>query len=486
MLDTNRSVALVGCPNVGKSRLFNRLVGHRMSIVHDQPGVTRDVVSAEVRENFVLMDTGGIGMETVDTPQEIQAATEEQVDFAVQAATVIVMVADAKRGWTPADARIAERLRAFNKPIILVVNKMDNPEASHLMDSFYSAGFGEPISLSAEHGHGAAELIERIEEILGPRPRKRSPKEDEEYRIKISLVGRPNVGKSSLCNRLTKSERLIVSDVAGTTRESIAINMDFTTHGGEVWPFKLVDTAGLRSRKKMDSSLEFFSSLRSERAMETADVVFQVVDAMTGITKVDKKIAGDVVRAGRSLVIVVNKWDYAQKLFARNPIEGYESEADFRKSFEKAIRQELFFLPSSPILFTSAKTDFAIEDIFIQAKAVYKRSQKELSTSLINKTLNELMSKREPKVESGRRLKIYYAVQVAKMPVTLRLFCNQSTRLEDAYERYLKSGFMRAFDLRGCPLVFELVGKPKERSAADRIRAKERRESLPGEASPIE
>lgn len=478
MLNTNRSVALVGCPNVGKSRLFNRLVGHRLSIVHDQPGVTRDVVSAEVRESFLLMDTGGIGMETVDTPDDIQIATEEQVDFAVQAATLIVMVVDAQRGWTPADAQIAQRLRAYNKPIVLAVNKMDNPEATHLLDGFFSAGFGEPIGLSAEHGHGAADLVERIEETLGPRSRKRTQKEDEEYRIKISLVGRPNVGKSSLCNRLLKSDRLIVSNTAGTTRESIAMNMDFTTHNGDIWPFKLVDTAGLRSRKKMDSSLEYFSSLRSERSMETADVVFQVVDAMTGITKVDKKIAGDVVRAGRNLVIVVNKWDYAQKLFSREPIDGYENEGEFRNAFEKAIRKELFFLPDSPILFTSALTDFAVEDIFIQAKAVYKRSQKELSTSKVNKVLNELMEKREPKVESGRRFKIYYALQVGKGPIKFRLFCNQSTRLEDNYERYLKSGFMRSFDLRGCPIVFDLVGKPKETSAIDRIHAKESPEEV--------
>lgn len=483
MLNSNRSVALVGCPNVGKSRLFNRLVGHRLSIVHDQPGVTRDVVSAEVRENFLLMDTGGIGMETVDTPQDIQAATEEQVDFAVQAATVIVMVADAKRGWMPADAQIAQRLRAYNKPIILVVNKMDTPEAAHILDPFYAAGLGDPIGLSAEHGHGAADLLERIDELLGPRPRKRTEKEDEEYRIKISLVGRPNVGKSSLCNRLLRSDRLIVSDTAGTTRESIATNIDFTTHSGEMWPFKLIDTAGLRSRKKMDSSLEYFSSLRSERSMEIADVVFQVIDAMTGITKVDKKIAGDVVRAGRNLVLVVNKWDYTQKLFSREPLEGYENESEFRRAFEKAIRKELFFLPDSPILFTSAKTDFAVEDIFIQAKAVYKRSQKELSTSLVNKTLNDLMTKREPKVESGGRFKIYYALQVAKRPIKLRFFCNQSSRLDDNYERYLKSGFMRAFDLRGCPIVFDFVGKPKERSAIDRIRAKE---TLPEMDSSVE
>ncbi|GAB4278950.1 MAG: ribosome biogenesis GTPase Der [Opitutales bacterium] len=459
-MDHTRSVALVGCPNVGKSRLFNRLVGRRISIVHDQPGVTRDVITAEVGDSFLLMDTGGISMASANTPQAIAEAMEEQVDFAIQAATLVVFVTDASRGWTGADADIAEKLRRYGKKALLVVNKVDTQKHESVLDEFYASGFGNPMGISAEHGRGVDALYDEIESILGPKPECESV-ESAELRIKFCLVGRPNVGKSSLCNRLLQSKRLIVSDVAGTTRESVTSDIDYKTPEGETWAFRLVDTAGLRSQKKMDSSLEYFSSLRSESSIEASDVVFQVVDAMTGVTKLDKKVAGEVLAMGKPLIIVVNKWDYAQKLFKRDPIQGYETVEDFREAFEKAVRKELFFLPKSPIIFTSALTDFAVDALFKEARGIYERAHQELSTSKINKVLHDLMQAREPKSEGGKRFKVYYALQVGRNPFRIRLFCNQEYRLEENYERYLKAGFQRAFDFDGCPIVFDLRGKPK-------------------------
>ncbi len=469
MIDPSRSVAIVGRPNVGKSRLFNRLVGKRLSIVHDQPGVTRDVVMEEVQDNFILMDTGGLGMKpTVMSTEEVNQATEEQVDFALEAASLILFVVDTQDGLTPQDEMVAKKLRKYGKPTVLVINKIDSQKHSHLTNDFYRLGFKDTISVSAEHGTNAEELLDKIFYLLGPVP---EPSSDEtelrslKSRIRICFTGRPNVGKSSLTNKLLKADRLIVSDMPGTTRDSILVNLDYEAPDNTSWHFQLIDTAGLRPRSKVKTSVDYFSGLRTIQSIESADVAFLIIDALEGITKLDKKIAGDILEVGRGLVIVVNKWDFALKKFAVEPLEGYETEADFRKEFVKAIRKELFFLPDSPIIFTSATEGYGIDEILRRAKAIFDRMQKKLSTGRINKVLQELMEKQKPHVVHGRRFKVYYALQVANNPFRIRIYCNQEMRLEDSYKRYLETGFNDAFQLNGCPIKFDLIGKkPREKS----------------------
>lgn len=468
MIDPSRSVAIVGRPNVGKSRLFNRLIGKRLSIVHDQPGVTRDIIMEEVQDNFILMDTGGLGMRpTAMSTEEINHATEEQVDFALEAASLILFVVDTQDGLTPQDEMVAKKLRKYNKPTILVINKIDSQKHAHLVNDFYRLGFKDVISVSAEHGTHAEELLDKILHLLGPLPP--APAEENEAkslksRIRICFTGRPNVGKSSLTNKLLKADRLIVSDTPGTTRDSILVNLDYEAPDNTSWHFQLIDTAGLRPRSKVKTSVDYFSGLRTIQSIESADVVFLIIDALEGITKLDKKIGGDVLEVGRGLVIIVNKWDYALKKFAEEPLEGYETEADFRKEFVKAIRKELFFLPDSPIIFTSATEGYGIDEILRRAKGLFDRMQKKLSTAKINKVLQELMEKQKPHVVHGRRFKVYYALQVGNNPFRIRVYCNQEMRLEDSYKRYLETGFNNAFQLNGCPIQFDLIGKkPREK-----------------------
>ncbi|MEC7274146.1 MAG: ribosome biogenesis GTPase Der, partial [Verrucomicrobiota bacterium] len=356
MIDPSRTVALVGRPNVGKSRLFNRLCGKRMSIVHDMPGVTRDLISAEVRDDYVLLDTGGIGMELKMTPKKIATAAEEQVEFAIQAASVVLFLVDVRIGVTPLDEIVAEKLRRYGKHVLLVVNKVDIEENEADADEFISLGLGDLYSISAEHGRGITDLEEAIYAKLGPKVE--GSETDQSDRIRISLLGRPNVGKSSIGNRLLKSTRLIVSDVPGTTRDSVELDIDYKHKDGEQLKFRLADTAGLRMRRKIDSPVEYFSSVRTQAAMERSDVVFLVIDAVDGVTKQDQALAGEILDAGRALVIVVNKWDLIIERWEQDPIDGYKNLKHFLKSYEESLRKEMFFLPDPPVLFVSAATGF--------------------------------------------------------------------------------------------------------------------------------
>ena len=319
-MNLERSVALVGRPNVGKSRIFNRLVGRRVAIVHDMPGVTRDLATELVDDDYMLMDTGGIGIKPEMTSEEIHAATEEQADFAIQAAALVLFVVDASEGLTTVDEDLAAQLRQYNKPTILVMNKMDRKGASTHQLEFLKLGFKPACGVSAEHGNGFDRLQDAILKILGPKPARDESQKDEPRRTRICLAGKPNVGKSSLGNRLLNSERLIVSEVAGTTRDAIEADLDYTTDKGETLYFRLVDTAGLKPKRKLGSSLDYFSTLRSEEAIRRSEIVFLVLDAMTGVTKHDKKLAGEILEAGVGLVMVVNKWDYARESFRRDPI----------------------------------------------------------------------------------------------------------------------------------------------------------------------
>ena len=452
------SVAIVGRPNVGKSRLFNRLAGKRISIVHDRPGVTRDVVVADSPDGYVLMDTGGIGMLPEMTSHEIQAATEQQAEFAIQAATVLLFVVDGREGLLALDETLAVKFRKMGKVPVLVINKMDEPEKNYAFSEFGKLGFENILTISAEHGHGITELSSLLLTLL-PKPTT-AISETKVARTSIAFIGRPNVGKSSLCNRLLNMERLIVSDVPGTTRETVELNLDYQAAGHDnPWLFRLFDTAGLKRRNRIDTSLDYFSAVRTKHAIEEVDVVFLVLDAREGVTKQDKILAGHVLEQGKALAILVNKWDLALESFRKDPLPGYEDEKDFRKSYLKSIRKELFFLPDSPVCFVSAQTGHAIDDFLQIARDLDTRMEKAISTSALNKLIGEMWEHRPPAKVGGKRFKVFYAVQVDIRPFRIKLFCNREEKLNDQYKRYLEKGIQQRFGLSGCPLKFSLAGK---------------------------
>ena len=459
--EISRAVAIVGRPNVGKSRLFNRLVGRRISIVHDQPGVTRDLITAEVDEGrYTLMDTGGIGLYKAElTPKVVADAVEEQVGFALAAAALVLLVVDATEGCTPLDLEVAAQLRQAGKQVVVVANKADTEERDGLYGEFFALGFGEPVLTSAEHGRGIPQLVARIEAVLGPAP---LPERDDGPRaIRLALAGRPNVGKSSLGNRLLGGSRLIVSEIAGTTRDPVRSRLSRAKADGSKASFVLVDTAGRRTANKRDT-LDFFSQTRADEILAETDVVFLVLDAGQGVTRIDKQLAGELALLGCGLVIVVNKWDLAKQAFREENIDGFEDEEEFRPKFRAAVRRELFFLPDPPLLFVSAKTGLRAEDMLDAAEGVFRRAGTAIPTGRINRVIQDLMTKRPPRMVSGKRFKCYYVTQVSKRPIRFRLFCNSEERLEDAYQRFLVKGVHEEFDLAGVPVFLDIVGKPKQ------------------------
>ncbi|HWA27452.1 MAG TPA: ribosome biogenesis GTPase Der [Lacunisphaera sp.] len=460
MTSAPRTVAIVGRPNVGKSRLFNRLARKRISIVHDMPGVTRDVVTAEVTDGaYTMLDTGGLGLTGSDTPARITKASEAQVAFAIEAASVILFVVDARDGVTGLDERIAGMLRKSRKHVLLVANKADSgKEKVADIAEFYRLGFGEPFYISAEHGNGEAELRTAVLDKLGPLP---EPDAGENERLHICFVGRPNVGKSSLSNRLLKSDRLIVSDVPGTTRDAVELDFTYTNKDGKPWLFRLVDTAGIRAAPKLSSSVEYFSRLRSLEAIHGADVVFMVVDAMDGITQQDKAIAGEIIKAQKPIVIVVNKWDLVHAALRRGDLKKFKNERDFREKFEKALFDELFFTPGAPVMFVSALTGHEIERMLRNARALDRRLDTKIPTAKLNTAIIALADRTPPPAIGGQRFKVYYATQTSTRPFRLKVFCNQERSLTESYRRYLEAGLVKEFELDGCPIHFDLVGKKK-------------------------
>lgn len=454
----DRTVALVGRPNVGKSRLFNRLAKRRIAIVHDQAGVTRDVNSTVVDNDYTLLDTGGIGLVVDMDHQKLISAAEEQVWFAVEAASFICFVVDGREGKTPLDEIIAERLRSSGKPVQLIVNKVDGPDEEHRAIEFAELGLGDGITVSAEHGRGESDVRQAIADHLGPRPVVEEAG-TAEHRIPTAVVGRPNVGKSSLINKLLESDRLIVSEVPGTTRDAISLDLDYMRDGGEVWPFKLIDTAGIRHRGKVSHSVEYFSSVRSRRAIEHAEIVLLILDAEVGVTRADKALAGEVLEQGKCLIIVINKWDIAVKRFREQPVDGYETLRDFQKDFEASVRKEFFFLPDSPVVFVSALTALNLTLLLGAARAVRKTATLKLATPKINQLFEKLLAARSAKVLKGKRFKVYYTTQTGNFPFTFRVFCNRATKLEEPYRRYLEKAFIKEFQLNGCPIRFDLRGK---------------------------
>ncbi|HKJ89637.1 MAG TPA: ribosome biogenesis GTPase Der, partial [Oceanipulchritudo sp.] len=317
------TVALVGRPNVGKSRLFNRLAGRRLAIVHDLAGVTRDVNATVVKNHYTLLDTGGIGLVVDMDHEKLIEAAEAQVWLAVEAADLICLVVDGREGVTSLDETLAVRLRESGKRVMVVVNKIDHEGLEGHTADFEALGLEPCVPVSAEHGYNETGLEEAIEGFLGPAPER--AESEEPHRIHLAFVGRPNVGKSSLCNTLLEDERLVVSEVPGTTRDSVMLDLDFQGSDGRMLPFRLIDTAGLRRRKRVSHSIEYFSTLRSHRAVEQADIVFLVIDAEAGVTRQDKALAGEVMEAGKSVGLIVNKWDIAIDRFRANQPEAYEN-----------------------------------------------------------------------------------------------------------------------------------------------------------------
>lgn len=460
MTAASQTVALVGRPNVGKSRLFNRLSGRRLSIVHDMPGVTRDVLTAESPDGYELLDTGGIGMEAGASGKALAQAAEEQVAFAMEAASLILFVVDARAGITALDEAVTGQLRRSGKNVLVVANKVDSEESGDAALVFSRFGLGDPIPVSAEHGYGVEELRETILRALGlPDEETEGAGEPPTERIRISLVGRPNVGKSSLANALVDSNRLIVSEVPGTTRDAVELDLDYKHPDGAVLPFRLIDTAGLRSRRKVGSPVEYFSGVRTRHAIENSDVVFLILDAIDGVTRQDQALAGEILESGKGLAVVVNKWDLVKEQWRENPPAEYESLGRFLEAYEKALRKELFFLSDPPVLFVSATTGLKVDGLFETALSVDAALNLSLPTGRLNRLLRERIEARPPKPGSTKRFKLFYAVQVGAHPLRIRLYCNRNETLDASYRRYLERAVVDEFKLRGCPVVFESVGK---------------------------
>lgn len=458
-----RTVALVGRPNVGKSRLFNALARRRIAIVHDQPGVTRDVNYADIAEgHYTLLDTGGLGITEQMQETALTQAVEDQVYLAVEAASLVLFVVDAREGMTALDEIVAERLRRFAARVQIVVNKVDRPEDEGRVASFRKLGLGQALGVSAEHGRNLDALRETIEERLGPAPDQLAKGAEAIRRTRLCLAGRPNVGKSSIANRLLAAQRLVVSEIAGTTRDSVELALDYPDpDSGEVHRFSLIDTAGLRRRGRIGTPVEFFSAVRTEHAVESADVVILIVDARDGPTTQDKSIAGRALEAGRALIVVVNKWDLAVKAVEAGDLKGYDTVEEFQRDFFGALDQTLFFAPGSPVLFLSALEGFPVGELLKEARQLDERQDQKLPTGLLNRFLHDRVEKRPPSIRGGKRFKVFYAVQTGNRPITLRLFCNEATSLDESYKRYLENGLREVFDLNGCPLRLRFVGKER-------------------------
>lgn len=471
----NRTVVIVGRPNVGKSRLFNRLARKRISIVHDQPGVTRDVISAEIGDGgYTLLDTGGLGFKDNDNSlAALTRASEAQVDFAIETAQLILFVIDGLEGLTALDARIGQMLRRSKKEVLLVVNKADFDDDKVDLAEAYRLGLGEPVRVSAEHGRGESVLREEILRRIGHPPAEESgpaASKTADDPLCVCFIGRPNVGKSSLSNRLLKSDRLIVSSVPGTTRDSIVLPFEFKGRNGRLYPFKLIDTAGIKAQTKLASPVEYFSRLRSLDSIRETDVVFLVLDAVDGVTQQDKAIAGEAIKEKKPIVIVVNKWDIVRKAFKAGDdpdcapdaaISGFDSERSYRQKYEQALLDRLFFTPGAPIIFVSAMTGYEIDRMLNSAVKLNRTLDTKIPTARLNKTISYLTDRTPPPAIGGRRFRAYYAVQTGNRPFRIKIFCNREEKLTEQYRRYLEAGLVEEFDLAGCPIYFDLVGKEK-------------------------
>ena len=432
-------VAIVGRPNVGKSMLFNKLTGQRVAIVEDTPGVTRDRIYGQCEWNgrvFDLVDTGGI---EPGTDNEILQFMRRQAEIAISMADVIVMVTDVKVGLTAADADVASMLKKSKKPIALAVNKCDSIGATNPdVYEFYGLGLGDPIEVSAVHGHGTGDLLDFCVEHLP----EANAEEDEEDVIKVAIIGKPNVGKSSLLNRILGETRVIVSDVAGTTRD--AIDSYFENQYGK---YRFIDTAGMRRKSKIDDEIEKYSNLRTISAIERSDVCLILVDANEGVTEQDTKIAGLAHEAGKACIIVMNKWDAVEK-----------DDKTMDKMTEN-VRRDLSYMTYAPVVFISALTGQRVDRIFETINAVANQSAMRITTGMLNSILADATARVQPPTDKGRRLKIYYMTQVGVKPPHFVAFCNDARLFHFSYQRYLENQIRAVFGLTGTPIRFTVRQK---------------------------
>lgn len=427
-------VAVVGRPNVGKSTLFNALAGEKIAIVKDTPGITRDRIYADVdwlNYQFTLIDTGGIEPDSKDI---ILSQMREQAQIAIDTADVILFMVDVKQGLTDSDNKVADMLRRADKPVLLVVNKVDSQERDMLgVYEFYNLGIGEPYAVSATNRTGIGDLLDEVVKFF-PEPEKT---EEEDNKIRVAIVGKPNVGKSSVINKLLGENRLIVSDIAGTTRDAVDTEI---THNGREYIF--IDTAGLRRKNKIKEELEHYMIIRTVSAVERADVVVLIIDAVEDVTEQDAKIAGIAHERGKGLIVAVNKWDAIEK------------DNKTTKEFEKKIRQVLSFASYAEIMYISALTGQRLPKLYDTIEAVYENHALRVSTGVLNEIMAEAVVMQQPPSDKGKRLRLFYITQVAVKPPTFVIFVNEKELMHFSYTRYMENQIRETFGFRGTPLKF--------------------------------
>ncbi|MBR6693376.1 MAG: ribosome biogenesis GTPase Der [Clostridia bacterium] len=427
-------IAVVGCPNVGKSTLFNKLIGKRLAIVDDTPGVTRDRIYGDAEwsgRTVMLIDTGGIEPRTDDV---ILSKMRAQANLAIDTANVIIFVTSLECGVTAADNEVAAMLRRSGKPIVLCVNKCDNIGALPTeFYEFYNLGLGDPIAVSAVHGHGTGDLLDEAFKYLPP-----ADEDDEESDlINVAVIGKPNAGKSSLVNNVSGEERSIVSDMAGTTRDAIDTVVE-NSHGR----FNFIDTAGLRRKSRVEDQIEKYSVLRAKMAIERADVCVIMIDGADGFTEQDSKVAGLAIEQGKACIIAVNKWDIVEK------------DGSTMDSYRKKLMNDFSFMSYAPIIFISAKTGQRVDRLFELIKYVNQQNTMRISTGMLNDVLADATARVQPPTDKGKRLKIYYMTQASTRPPTFVCFCNKAELFHFSYQRYLENQIRSTFGLEGTPVRF--------------------------------
>jgi len=501
-------IAIVGRPNVGKSALFNRIVGRRIAIVHDQPGVTRDRVMAEAEWHgrpFTLVDTGGIGLLRREKADDvITKAAIEQVNLAMDAAGVIIFVVNVQEGIVPLDREVAQRLRQSGKPVLVAVNKVDTERAEPGVAEFSGLGFDKILPVTAIHGEGIEALMDAAFALLPPMTEQERVEGRESgveggddtaepfaglkksEALKLAIVGRPNVGKSSIINALTKSDRVIVSPIPGTTRDAVDVPFEVETDGVRQ-KYILIDTAGMRKARSVDDSIEFFSVKRSEDSIARSDITVMVIDAEQGITEQDKKIADKIVEERRACIVVINKWDLMDEAVRTAREEEIERRNTGKAKrgpnvmttlaeFGEWVQEKLFFLDYAPVIFTSAKSGFQLERLLEAVRYVAAQLQQKIPTAILNRTLQDAVERRQPISSVGHRLKFYYATQVRQAPPTFLLFVNRDELFSPQYKKYLADTLRAAFGYEGCPVVLVPKPRPKTVESVRKFRPKRTRE----------
>lgn len=427
-------VAIVGRPNVGKSTLFNKLVGARLSIVDDKPGVTRDRIYGDCEwlgHRFLLVDTGGIEPRADDV---ILSQMRAQADIAIATADVIVLVTDLRSGVVATDQDVANMLQKSGKPVILCVNKCDSVGAPDPeFYEFYNLGMGDPIAVSAVHGHGTGDLLDAVIAYFPPE----SEEEEEDDTIKVAVIGKPNVGKSSLINRISGQERAIVSDIAGTTRDATDTRIE-----NQYGKFTFIDTAGIRRKSKVTDAIEKYSIIRARTAVERADVCVIMIDATEGFTEQDSKVAGIALDQGKGCILVVNKWDAVEK------------DGNTMREYKEKLAVDFAFMKFAPFVFISAKTGQRVDRLFEQIAYVYAQSTMRISTGKLNEILGAATARVQPPTDKGKRLKIYYMTQASVCPPTFVFFVNNAQLFHFSYQRYLENQIREVFGLEGTPVRF--------------------------------